>query len=136
MTFPCSLTRRDFLARSGLGFGGLGHSWWWAEVRGRHWAGEDAGHDPSFPAGHVHPARLWCDIIEPRDCEVLATYAKEFYAGRPAITMNAEPLPPPLALSFGLVRVFPELLASLQPLARRGLCGSLYLAGSVLAENG
>jgi beta-galactosidase len=37
---------------------------------------------------HMHPARLWCDIIEPKGCQVLGTYSKDFYAGRPAITMN------------------------------------------------
>ena len=42
----------------------------------------------SFPTNHMHPARMWCDVIEPRDCQVLATYAKDFYAGRPALTMN------------------------------------------------
>lgn len=42
----------------------------------------------TFPASHMHPARLWCDIIEPKDCQVLATFAKDFYAGRPAVTMN------------------------------------------------
>lgn len=42
----------------------------------------------AFPTSHMHPARLWCDIIEPKDCQVLATYAKDFYAGRPALTMN------------------------------------------------
>ena len=42
----------------------------------------------AFPTSHLHPARLWCDIIEPRDCQVLATYAKDFYAGRPAMTMH------------------------------------------------
>jgi beta-galactosidase len=41
-----------------------------------------------FPTSHMHPARVWCDLIEPRECEVLATYAKDFYAGRPAITVN------------------------------------------------
>jgi len=43
----------------------------------------------AFPTSHLHPARMWCDIIEPKECQVLATYAKDFYAGRPAITMNA-----------------------------------------------
>lgn len=43
----------------------------------------------TFPTSHLHPARLWCDLIEPKDCQVLATYAKDFYSGRPAITMNA-----------------------------------------------
>jgi beta-galactosidase len=42
----------------------------------------------AFPTSHLHPARLWCDLIEPRECQILATYAKDFYAGRPAITMN------------------------------------------------
>ncbi|HUC84470.1 MAG TPA: beta-galactosidase [Candidatus Acidoferrales bacterium] len=41
-----------------------------------------------FPTSHLHPAKLWCDLIEPKDCQVLATYAKDFYAGKPAITMN------------------------------------------------
>jgi beta-galactosidase len=41
-----------------------------------------------FPTTHLHPARIWCDLIEPGECQVLATYAKDFYAGRPAITMN------------------------------------------------
>ena len=42
----------------------------------------------NFPTSHLHPAKTWCDLIEPKECEVLATYAKDFYAGRPAITMN------------------------------------------------
>lgn len=41
-----------------------------------------------FPTSHLHAARLWCDLIEPKECQVLATYAKDFYAGRPAMTMN------------------------------------------------
>ncbi len=41
-----------------------------------------------FPASHLHPAQLWCDVIEPKECEVLATFAKDFYAGRPALTVN------------------------------------------------
>lgn len=42
----------------------------------------------TFPATHVHPARLWCDLIEPKECQVLASYSRDFYAGSPAITMN------------------------------------------------
>jgi beta-galactosidase len=42
----------------------------------------------AFPTSHLHPAKLWCDIIEPKGCQILATYAKDFYAGRPAMTMN------------------------------------------------
>jgi beta-galactosidase len=41
-----------------------------------------------FHATHLHSARLWCDIIEPTGCTVIGTYAKDFYAGKPAITMN------------------------------------------------
>jgi|YelNatPaOPRAMG01_1025707.scaffolds.fasta_scaffold00652_8 beta-galactosidase len=41
-----------------------------------------------FTATHLHPARLWCDLIEPQGCQILATYAKDFYAGKPAVTMN------------------------------------------------
>ncbi len=42
----------------------------------------------SFHPSHLHPGRIWCDIIEPKECTVLATYAKDFYAGKPAMTMN------------------------------------------------
>jgi beta-galactosidase len=42
----------------------------------------------AFPTTHLHPARLWCDIIEAHDAQVLATYAKDFYSGRPAMTMH------------------------------------------------
>lgn len=42
----------------------------------------------NFPSTHLHPARLWCDIIEPKGCQVLACYGKDFYAGRPAMTIN------------------------------------------------
>jgi beta-galactosidase len=42
----------------------------------------------TFPTSHLHPARLWCDIIDAKECQVLATYAKDFYTGKPAITMN------------------------------------------------
>jgi beta-galactosidase len=42
----------------------------------------------TFPTSHLHPAKLWCDIIEPMECQILATFAKDFYAGRPAMTLN------------------------------------------------
>jgi beta-galactosidase len=42
----------------------------------------------TFPTSHLHVAKLWCDIIQPRECQVLATYAKDFYAGKPAMTLN------------------------------------------------
>ncbi|MEY2407566.1 MAG: beta-galactosidase [Verrucomicrobiota bacterium] len=41
-----------------------------------------------FSATHLHPARFWCDIIETRGCQVLGTYAKDFYSGRPVVTLN------------------------------------------------
>lgn len=41
-----------------------------------------------FTTSHLHAARLWCDVIEPKGCTVLATYAKDFYAGRPALTLH------------------------------------------------
>jgi beta-galactosidase len=43
----------------------------------------------AFPTSHLHPGRLWCDIIEAKGCQILATFAKDFYAGRPAMTMNS-----------------------------------------------
>jgi len=42
----------------------------------------------AFPTSHLHPAKLWCDLIEPKECQVLATYSKDFYAGKAALTMN------------------------------------------------
>ncbi|HIL69472.1 MAG TPA: beta-galactosidase [Verrucomicrobia bacterium] len=43
---------------------------------------------PPFHSSHMNSARIWCDIIEPKECQVLATYSKDFYAGKPAMTMN------------------------------------------------
>ena len=42
----------------------------------------------AFPTSHLHPAKLWCDIIEPKECQILAAYSRDFYAGKPALTMN------------------------------------------------
>jgi beta-galactosidase len=42
----------------------------------------------AFSATQLHPARLWCDLIEPKGCTVIGTYAKDFYAGRPAVTTH------------------------------------------------
>ncbi len=33
-------------------------------------------------------ARVWCDILEPAGAQVLAAYTADYYAGRPAITLN------------------------------------------------
>jgi beta-galactosidase len=42
----------------------------------------------TFPTSHMHPAKLWCDIIEPKGCQILAVFTKDFYANRPAMTLN------------------------------------------------
>jgi beta-galactosidase len=42
----------------------------------------------AFVTSHLHTARLWCDVIEPNGCQILATFTKDFYAGRPAMTIN------------------------------------------------
>ena len=42
----------------------------------------------AFPTSHLHPAKLWCDLIEPKGCQILAAYSKDFYAGKPAMTLN------------------------------------------------
>jgi len=73
----------------------------------------------SFPATHLHPCRVWCDIIEPKGCTVLATYAKDFYAGKPAMTLH----------EFGRGRTIYLGTMSHQPFYHdlviwlRGLCG-------------
>jgi beta-galactosidase len=42
----------------------------------------------AFPATHLHPGIVWCDIIEPRGCQVVATFTSDFYAGKPAMTLH------------------------------------------------
>jgi len=42
----------------------------------------------AFQTSHMHPAKIWCDLIEPKGCQIMATFSKDFYAGKPAITMN------------------------------------------------
>ena len=42
----------------------------------------------AFPTSHLHPAKMWCDLIETKGCQILATYTKDFYAGKAAITLN------------------------------------------------
>ncbi len=41
-----------------------------------------------FHTSHLHMAKLWCDIIEPKGCEILGTFTRDFYAGKPAMTLN------------------------------------------------
>jgi beta-galactosidase len=42
----------------------------------------------AFHTSHLHTARLWCDVIEPNGCQILATFNREFYAGHPAMTLH------------------------------------------------
>lgn len=41
-----------------------------------------------FHTSHLHAAKLWCDLIEPKGCEILGTYTRDFYVGKPAVTIN------------------------------------------------
>ncbi len=45
---------------------------------------------PTTASGFANPwqARIFCDLIHNESADVLATYAGEFYAGRPALTRN------------------------------------------------
>jgi beta-galactosidase len=38
--------------------------------------------------GQLLPVSTWCDILSPTGAEVLARYAREYYAGQPAITRH------------------------------------------------
>jgi beta-galactosidase len=42
----------------------------------------------NFHTSQMHTARIWCDIIEPKGCQILATFTKDFYANRPAMTTH------------------------------------------------
>lgn len=33
-------------------------------------------------------ARVWCDVLDPRGAQVVARYTSDYFAGRPAITLN------------------------------------------------
>ena len=39
-------------------------------------------------AGQTLPVQIWCDILAPHGAEVIAHYAQDYYADRPAITRN------------------------------------------------
>jgi len=56
-------------------------------------------YDPLYPgasnplqaasgSGITGAATVWCDILAPETAAVLATYGEDFYAGRPAVTVN------------------------------------------------
>ncbi len=42
----------------------------------------------TFHTSQMHTARVWCDVIEPKGCQVLASFTRDFYAGRPAMTVH------------------------------------------------
>ncbi len=39
-------------------------------------------------AGQTLPVQTWCDILVPQGAEVIARYAQDYYAGKPAVTRN------------------------------------------------
>jgi beta-galactosidase len=41
-----------------------------------------------FHVSALHPARLWCDVIKPLGAQVLGIFTRDFYANRPAMTVN------------------------------------------------
>lgn len=47
---------------------------------------------PVRGAGHglrgSYPAKIFCDLVHAEGAQVLATYTQDFYAGRPAVTVN------------------------------------------------
>jgi beta-galactosidase len=77
----------------------------------------------AFHTSTLHTARLWCDIIEPKGCQILATFSREFYAGNPAMTMH----------TYGLGRAIYIGTVSQQPFYYdlvnwlRNLCGIVTL---------
>ena len=42
-----------------------------------------------FHVSALHPAQLWCDVIKPLGAQVLGIFTRDFYANRPAMTMNS-----------------------------------------------
>jgi beta-galactosidase len=55
-----------------------------------------SGHQPSYqsshqsshqPEKHAH-ARVWCDVLDAKEAQVLATYASGAYDGMPAVTLH------------------------------------------------
>ena len=41
-----------------------------------------------FQVSALHPVKLWCDVIKPLGAQVLGVFTKDFYANKPAMTMN------------------------------------------------
>jgi beta-galactosidase len=84
----------------------------------------------AFQTSHMHPAKIWCDLIEAKGCQVLATFGKDFYArhyhehlrtGQGDLHRHAKP--PAFLSRPGGVAAADDLLASVAQGARtyRGL---------------
>jgi len=43
---------------------------------------------PELATVHPPSARVWCDILTPDGAEIVARYTRDYYAGKPAITLN------------------------------------------------
>ena len=50
--------------------------------------GERRGQIEMTATGRLYDAFGWCDILQPESAETVATYAADFYAGLPAVTVN------------------------------------------------
>ncbi len=43
---------------------------------------------PEFATAQPAVAGVWCDVLQPNGATVVATYTGDYYAGRPALTLN------------------------------------------------
>jgi beta-galactosidase len=43
---------------------------------------------PELASAATASASVWCDVLEPKDATVVGRYTQDYYAGRPAITLN------------------------------------------------
>jgi beta-galactosidase len=43
---------------------------------------------PELEAHSPALATIWCDVLQPKGAQVVATYTQQYYAGQPAITLN------------------------------------------------
>jgi beta-galactosidase len=43
---------------------------------------------PGLPSDRLVPVNTWCDVLRPTGATVVACYTKDYYAGKPAVTMN------------------------------------------------
>ncbi len=43
---------------------------------------------PELATAHLPSADVWCDVLKPNGATVVARYTQDYYAGKPAITLN------------------------------------------------